>query len=85
MADDPDAAVRAEVADNPATPSDVLAALAGDPFYIVRAAVAHNPSTPPATRAVLADDGAWLIRTLAQNPALTTAEILAMDQARRRD
>jgi len=44
------------LADNPATPGDVLARLAGDSDALIRASLAKNPNTPPDVLEQLAQD-----------------------------
>lgn len=64
-----DLEVRANVAENPNTPADVLTELAKDSDYIVRCFVARNPNTPTGVLTELAKDSRWCVRrNAAGNP-----------------
>lgn len=59
-----DETARVRLGANPATPTEVLLALAADPSVTVRAALALNPAAPPATYNALARDADERVRTL---------------------
>ena len=64
-----------EVAQNPATPPNVLANLARFGDWITRKGVASNPSAPGEVLKRLAKDYDYTVRTTGESPLLTQGEV----------
>ena len=71
---------REALAENPATPGDVLAKLADDPKWWIRKAVAANPSTPIDVLEKLAEGVNSVKGGAATNPNLPTALLLKLSE-----
>ena len=68
-----------QLAKNPNTPVEVLAALAKDDDYYVRCGVARNANTPVGTLAELAKDEATVVRMwVASNPNTPVGSLMVL-------
>lgn len=68
--------VRLAVAQNPATPADMLLQLAGDPVFEIQLAVVKNPQTPASVLAVLAEHPDKPVQAAVAEHRHATEEIL---------
>ncbi|WP_017721968.1 hypothetical protein [Kamptonema formosum] len=68
--------VRLAVAQNPATPADMLLQLAGDPVFEIQLAVVKNPQTPASVLAVLAEHPEKAVQEAVAEHRHATEEIL---------
>ena len=69
--------VRASIASNPATSTQIVAMLAEDPATEVRVALASNPMTPTAVLTDLADDYEFDVRAAVRCNTATPEDVVA--------